>query len=89
MFISHRKAVKKVYIEKFKYEDIFNFIVPEIAQLISLKHDNLIRYYEHFAKHEFLYLIIEYCEVIDNFVSFILLSSDEYLGRKSRNISGK
>ena len=42
---------------------VFNKIVPEINYLFSYKHQNIVKYFEHFAKNDFLFIVTEYCEV--------------------------
>ena len=44
-------------------QTIFNRIVPEIIFLFSFNHENIVKYYEHFATNDFLYLVTEYCDV--------------------------
>jgi serine/threonine protein kinase len=42
---------------------VINKIMPEITVLIKFEHDNIIKYYEHFAINDYLYIVTEYCEV--------------------------
>jgi hypothetical protein len=37
--------------------------MPEVTVLIKYEHDNIIKYYEHFAKNDFLCIVTENCEV--------------------------
>ena len=37
--------------------------MPEIIYLFSFKHQNIVKYFEHFATNDFFYLVTEYCEV--------------------------
>ena len=63
MFLTYRKAIKQIFISKYEKEIILNKIVPEINFLFSFKHENIVRYYEHFAIDDCLYLVLEFCNV--------------------------
>ena len=42
---------------------VLNNIVIEINYLFSYKHQNIVKYFEHFATNDFLFVVTEYCEV--------------------------
>jgi serine/threonine protein kinase len=42
---------------------VLNKIVPEIIHLSIFQHENVIKFYEHFATENYLYLVTEYCDV--------------------------
>ena len=44
-------------------QHVLNKIVPEINYLFSYKHQNIVKYFEHFATNDFLFVVTEYCEV--------------------------
>jgi serine/threonine protein kinase len=52
-----------ISLRHYNTQDIFNKILPEIIYLFSFKHQNIVKYFEHFATNDFLYLVTEYCEV--------------------------
>jgi hypothetical protein len=37
--------------------------MPEVTALIKYEHDNIIKYYDHFATNDFLFIATEYCAV--------------------------
>lgn len=59
---NEKKALKRISLKNYNLQDIFNKIVPEINYLFSFKHQNIVKYFEHFASNDFLYLVTEYCE---------------------------
>ena len=59
----NRKAVKRIALRNFDMQHVFNKIVPEINYLFSYKHQNIVKYFEHFATNDFLFVVTEYCEV--------------------------
>ena len=44
--------------------DIFDIVVPEITQMIRFKHENIVECIDYFASNTFLYIVSEYCEVL-------------------------
>jgi serine/threonine protein kinase len=42
---------------------VINKIMSEVSALIRFEHDNIIKYYDHFANNDFLCIVTEYCEV--------------------------
>ena len=55
--------MKRITIKNIDMMEVLNRIVPEINYLFSFKHENIVKYYEHFATNEHLYLVTEYCDV--------------------------
>ena len=58
-----RKAMKRISIKNMDMKDVINKIVPEINYLFKFNHENIVKYYDHFATNDNLYLVTEYCEV--------------------------
>ena len=50
-------------LQSYDKQYILNIIVPEISNLRTFKHQYIIKYFEHFATNDFLFIITEYCEV--------------------------
>ena len=55
--------MKRISIKNMDMKDVFNKIVPEINYLFKFNHENIVKYYDHFATNDNLYLVTEYCEV--------------------------
>ena len=70
-----RKTIKKVLIEGFEPHEVIQYVMPEVLQLSRFKHDNIIKFFEHFCNKEFLFVVTEYCEVIKQKRLFLDFSS--------------
>jgi hypothetical protein len=63
MFLK-RKAIKRIIpLNECDRNDIINKVMPEITCLIQYEHDNIVKYFDHFAMNNFLFVVTEYCEV--------------------------
>ena len=56
---SFKVAIK--VLNKRKLKNNINFIKEEVKILTKLDHPNIVKYYETYEDHKYLYLVMEYC----------------------------
>jgi serine/threonine protein kinase len=69
-FYFSRKVIKEFDLRGVPIEGQKEEYFPEAFEMSKFKHENIIKYFEHFKQGEYFYIVFEYCEV-----SFIIKSN--------------